>query len=359
MRVGLVIYGDLEFPSGGFLYDRMLVRTLRRAGDTVDVISLPWESYGRSLAHNFSRAISRRLIGWRGDVMLQDELVHPSLVLLNRKLSRTRIVSIVHHLRASEKPAGAGLISRRVERGYLRTVGQFVFNGEVTRRSVQLLLGGPAPGIVAPPGGDRLGGGVTEAVVDARAAEGQPLRILFVGNLIPRKGLLTLLRALAMIDRGRWRLSVVGSRTVDPAHVRQVDRFVAGQGLGEKVSMKGHLDDDLLAAELRAAHVLAVPSAYEGFGIVYLEAMGFGVVPIGSADGGAPGVIEDGRSGFLVRPGDAASLASIVNRLSADRGALRSCARAALERFRQFPGWDGRMTGIRRWLVGLCVSGGS
>jgi glycosyltransferase involved in cell wall biosynthesis len=146
---------------------------------------------------------------------------------------------------------------------------------------------------------------------------------------------------------------------VDPAHVRQVDRFVAERGLGERVSMRDHLDDESLAAELRAAHVLAVPSAYEGFGIVYLEAMGFGVVPIGSTEGGASEVIEDGRSGFLVRPGDAAALASIVNRLSADRGVLRSIARAALRRFRRFPGWDGRMTEIRRWLVGLCASGGS
>ena len=111
MRVGLVIYGDLEFPSGGFLYDRMLVHALRRAGDMVDVISLPWESYGRCLAHNFSRAVRARLRRWQGDLLLQDELVHPSLFLLNRNLGRAPgfpIVSIVHHLRTSEKPLGAG-----------------------------------------------------------------------------------------------------------------------------------------------------------------------------------------------------------------------------------------------------------
>jgi glycosyltransferase involved in cell wall biosynthesis len=232
-------------------------------------------------------------------------------------------------------------------------VDAFVFNGEVTRQSVRLLRGGAAPGMVAPPGGDRLGRGITEAESDARAAAGAPFRLLFIGNLIPRKGLLTLLRALATGARADWRLTVVGSRAVDPAHVRQVDRFVTERGLGGRVFMKGHLDDGALASELRAAHVLAVPSAYEGFGIVYLEAMGFGVVPIGSTEGGASEVIEDGRSGFLVHPGDATALAAVIERLCADRELLRSRARAALQRFRQFPGWEARMKAVRDWLVAL------
>ena len=294
--------------------------------------------------------------GWQGDLLLQDELAHPSLFILNRTLGRTRaapVVSIVHHLRASEHPSGIRLAARCVERAYLRTVDAFLFNGEVTTQSVRLLRGGAVFGMVAPPGGDRLGRGVTDAESDARAAAGAPLRVLFVGNLIPRKGLLTLLRALAMRTRDDWRLTIVGSRAVDPAHVQQVDRFVIERGLGERVCMKDHVNDDGLASELRAAHVLAVPSAYEGFGIVYLEAMGFGVVPIGSTEGGASEVIEDGRSGFLVRPGDATALAAVIERLCADRELLRSRARAALQRFGQFPGWEARMKAVRDWLVAL------
>jgi glycosyltransferase involved in cell wall biosynthesis len=140
---------------------------------------------------------------------------------------------------------------------------------------------------------------------------------------------------------------------MDLAHVRQVDRFVIERGLGDRVFMKDYVNDDGLASELRTAHVLAVPSVYEGFGIVYLEAMGFGVVPVGSTEGGASEVIEDGKSGFLVRPGDAARLAEVIQRLCADRELLRSRARAALRRFRQFPGWEARMKDVREWLVGF------
>ncbi len=62
MRFGLVIYGSLETLSGGFLYDRKLVEGLRRDGHAVEVVSLPWRSYGGCLVHNLSPALLERLI---------------------------------------------------------------------------------------------------------------------------------------------------------------------------------------------------------------------------------------------------------------------------------------------------------
>ena len=54
MRLGLLIYGSLDTLSGGYLYDRKLVEHLRRAGDSVEIISIPWRSYPAHLADNFS-----------------------------------------------------------------------------------------------------------------------------------------------------------------------------------------------------------------------------------------------------------------------------------------------------------------
>src|SRR5512143_3227650 len=107
MRVGLVIYGSLETLSGGYLYDRQLVEYLRGCGDTVDVISLPRGNYARHLADNLSHNPWRRLQS-SFDVLLQDELSHPSLLRLNRQLHGRvayPIISIVHHLRSSERHA--------------------------------------------------------------------------------------------------------------------------------------------------------------------------------------------------------------------------------------------------------------
>ena len=105
MRIGLIIYGSLDTLTGGTLYDRLLVEHLRRQGDQVDVISLPWRTYGRHLGDNFSGNLYGRLRQAPLDALLQDQLAHPSLVWLNHRLRRyvcCPILTIVHLLRCSE-----------------------------------------------------------------------------------------------------------------------------------------------------------------------------------------------------------------------------------------------------------------
>ncbi|MCG6537511.1 MAG: glycosyltransferase family 1 protein, partial [Syntrophales bacterium LBB04] len=132
MRIGLVLYGSLDVQSGGFLYDRMMVEYLEEQGDRVDVINLPWVPYSRGLMSNLSRAISRRLAQVSMDLLLQDELAHPSLFFLNRQvkpLLNCPFIAIVHHLKSSEaRPAWQNRLYRHVEKEYLRPVDAFIFN---------------------------------------------------------------------------------------------------------------------------------------------------------------------------------------------------------------------------------------
>ena len=105
MRIGLVIYGNLDTLSGGYLYDRKLVEFLRDEGDEVEIISIPWRNYAAHLTDNFSPSLLGRLDSPNFDVLIQDELNHPSLFLLNRRLKSLvnyPIISIVHHLRSCE-----------------------------------------------------------------------------------------------------------------------------------------------------------------------------------------------------------------------------------------------------------------
>ena len=141
MHVGLLIYGSLDTISGGFIYDRNLVRHLREAGDRVDVISLPWRPYGVSLLDNLNPGLRRRLAQAAFDVLLQDELVHPSCFWLNQRL-RPRlsypVVAIVHHLRCCEaRPAWENRLYRWVEQQYLASVEGFIFTSQATRTDVE------------------------------------------------------------------------------------------------------------------------------------------------------------------------------------------------------------------------------
>lgn len=345
MRIGLVIYGALDTLSGGYYYDRRLVASLRAAGDTVEVISLPWRNYAAHLSDNLTLRLPRGF-----DLIIQDELNHPSLLAANRQPHPCPVISLVHHLRCSEqRPAWQNALYRQVERAYLRSVDAFIFNSMTTQDAVHALAGSGKRGLVAHPPTDRFGSALPESVVAARAVEPTPLRLVFLGNLTPRKGLHTLLDALARLAGASITLNVIGSLNADPPYAAAMQR----RAHNLPVTFHGPLDNEALSQKLKAAHVLVVPSSYEGFGIVYLEGMGFGLPAIGTTAGAAGEIIQHGRTGFLIPPGDSAALAAHLSELAANRPALAHMSLHALARYQQQPTWQSTAARVRAFLGGL------
>lgn len=355
MRLGLVIYGSLKTVSGGYLYDRKLLQYLQGRGDEVEVISIPWRPYGRALLDNFSPTLFERLSRASCQLLLQDELAHPSLYRLNYRLRRRvsyPLVAIVHHLRCCEsRPPWQNFLYRQVERQYLTSVDGFICNSRATQSEVERLVGPGRPLLVAPPGGDNLPGGVSREEVLQRAQTPGSLRIIFVGNLIPRKQLQTLLDALASMPEQDWTLTVVGSPELDPPYAGAIQRQIAALRLAGRVTLPGAITGRDLADHLRQSHLLAVPSSYEGFGIVYLEAMRFGLPVIAGDAGGPREIVSHGVNGFLVPPGDVAALARCLKSLLDNRDLLARMSLAALTSSASQPTWEGSAARVRDFLV--------
>lgn len=354
MKIGLLIYGNLDIVTGGFLYDRLLVDYLHSQGDQVEVISLPWPSYRRGLLDNFSPALRQRLWQLDCDLLLQDALIHPSFFRLNRRLRRRLecpIIALVYHLRAKEThPPWRQRFYRWVEGRYLRTVDGFVCISQALKGDVKKMAGNSRPLMVAPGGGDRLPAEITQEWIVARALAPGPLEIVFIANLIPRKELHSLLAALDRLPRPGWRLTVAGSLTMDTAYVENIRSQLERTGLSTQVELVGTLDPDELAGLLGRSHVLAVPSSYEAFGIVYLEGMGFGLPAIASTAGGAGEIISHSQNGFLVAPGDVTALAGHLERLLLDRGLLLQMSLAARANFERHPTWEESLSSIHGFL---------
>ncbi len=378
MRIGFVIYGSLDTLSGGYLYDRKLVESLRNQGDTVEIISLPWRNYAAHLTDNLTFRLPPGL-----DILIQDELNHPSLIAANQGKRPYPVIGLVHHLRCSEqRPVWQNFFYRLVETRYLRSVDGFIFNSQTTRGVVSEILdksifdksifedsmfgkaglGQRKPFMVAYPPTDRFGQGLSEREVVERAKSG-PLRILFLGNVIPRKGLHVLLEALSLPQRytkkNQWfQLDVIGSLTTDPAYARAMQNKAVALGISSQVTFHSSLDNSPLVEKLSNAHVLVVPSSYEGFGIVYLEGMAFGLPAIGTTAGAAGEIIRDGQTGFLVAPDDALVLAARLKHLAADRALLIRLSLNALQRYRQQPKWEQTAGEIRQFLMEMIKKSG-
>jgi glycosyltransferase involved in cell wall biosynthesis len=116
------------------------------------------------------------------------------------------------------------------------------------------------------------------------------MRLIYVGLVIPRKGLLPLIEALAQVRTQNWRLDVVGSLKMDRRYANRCRKLSAHLGLAPRIRFRGEIADTDLMEIMAEAHLLCMPFAYEGFGITTAEAMRCGVPVMGSTSRCHPGV---------------------------------------------------------------------
>ena len=149
-----------------------------------------------------------------------------------------------------------------------------------------------------------------------------PIRCLAVARLIERKGLGDLIRAMALLDRGRFQLEIVGGGS-DEMVLRDL---AAKHGLAEEIRFLGPLSRADVARRYRAADMFTLPSSAEAFGNVFAEALASGLPIVGSAIGGIPDLVEHGRNGLLVESGNIEALAGAIRYLADDPELRREMA---------------------------------
>jgi len=168
----------------------------------------------------------------------------------------------------------------------------------------------------------------------ARPYDGAGPRLLCIGRLIPIKGHLVLLRAVAQA-RARVPalvLDVAGRGPLEPA----LKAYARELGLDEAVRFLGYVSPIQRAIEETA--IVVVPSLGEGFGMVALEAMERARPVIASAVGGLPEIVADGVTGIVVEPVDAEALAEAIVALAGDLDRAAAMGEAGRERaLSEFP----------------------
>jgi glycosyltransferase involved in cell wall biosynthesis len=360
MRLGLVIYGSLNTLTGGYIYDRVLVAYLQSRGHRIDIISLPLRNYGRHLLDNWSPGVRSDLVAGPCDILLQDGLNHPSLFHTNRSLQKNTslpIVAIIHQVLCRQPRNGLlNRIYQAIEKRYLESVDAMIFNSDTTRRTVETMVSGRRPSIVACPAGDRLGHLPSIDLIGSRTRENGPLRLIYVGNVLPQKGLLPLIKGLSHLAHEIWHLTVVGSLTMDARYVQGIKKLIAQRNLSRQIEIAGPKDGNELANLLLQSHVFVMPYSHEGFGMAYLEAMAFAMPVVGSSDGAVKEFVMPGQNGFLIEFDDFESVNACIHTFHHDRQRLLKMSYAAFQTYKQRPKWRDTMESIHRFLTGLVES---
>lgn len=323
--------GDLKLKTGGYGYDREVIAGLEALGWLVEPLSLgdgfPAPSQPVKLE------AERRLSTLPDDALVViDGLAFG--VLENwaaHEAARLKIIALVHHPLALETgldPNSQRQLweSERKALSFARhiivtspmTARELIANFEVSGQNVTIALPGTKPAAVS-------------------ACIGEPRHIVSIGTLTPRKAHHVLIEALKQIEDLPWRATIAGSKRFAPENVKMLERQIEALGLGDRVMLVGECDD--ARALLAEADIFALASRYEGYGMVFAEALSQGLPIVACNAGAIPDVVPK-EAGFLVSVDDTRAFADALRQLLENKALHKRMAEAARHAGERLPRWE-------------------
>jgi glycosyltransferase involved in cell wall biosynthesis len=332
MRLAFVTVGDTARKVGGHRYNARMISGLRARGVEVEeIVASEADAESQRAASAF---LGERFAPEEFDAISVDALARVVCTPhLDRWREKTPVAALVHEL---PSVAGSDGNERDMEEPLLRSERLIC----VSRHGASILeeRGVPPSRIhVVHPGLDRDAG-----VAPAESGD-QPPKVLCVAQWIPRKNILGLVRAWRLLEGSGHgaTLELVGETDADPAYAARVRDAISG---AEDIIVRGPVDDEELSLTYAGASVFALPSLYEGYGMVYAEAMSCGLPIIAPDRGPVPEIIGD--AGLLVEPGHETGISEALLALISAPELRLDLSRKALSRAASLPSWSETVDGF-------------
>ena len=199
--------------------------------------------------------------------------------------------------------------------------------------------------LVVPPGKDPAAGGAGSTVDDIGAATAElrqhrRIAALCVANWLPRKGILELLEAVALLPDDILTLHLVGSTSPPGPYPARVRRRLEHPDLSHRVVVHGLIPAATVAGMYRSVDAFVLPSFEEPYGTVWGEAMAAGLPVVGWHAGNLPFLADHEREALLAPAGDVPALSRALERMALEPQLRRAMGRAAHQRAASRPTWD-------------------
>ena len=333
--------GDLQTRTGGYGYDRRLIGALRDLGWDVRLVAL-----GEGFPNDPDLGSAEALLAAVPDdgLLLIDGLAFGVMdCWAELHGGRLRLYALVHHPLALETglPERVRAEFSMRETKALAQVRGVVVTSAVTAGELVENFGVPRDRIeIAMPGSDP---------VPLASGSGAAPCILSVGSLTRRKGHDVLVAALAGLQDLSWTCRIVGNPAFDPAFALELERQILDHGLGDRVVLAGEVKD--ARQEFAGADIFALASRYEGYGMVFAEALAHGLPIVGCAAGAVPDVVPP-AAGLLVPPDDTEAFALALRRLLTEQDLRSSMADAAAIAGAALPSWRETAATVASFLEG-------
>ncbi|MCX7323957.1 MAG: glycosyltransferase family 4 protein [Hyphomicrobiales bacterium] len=328
------IPGDLGRPTGGYAYDRHVLRLLPTFG--VDPVHVPLPGSFPAPTDADLAETSRLLLAqdWRSPLLI-DGLAYGAFPTGMAAGLAGRVVALCHHplaLETGTPPARAAEL-KRLESAALGYAAAVIVTGHGTRDLLVSEFGVDAARItVAEPGVER----------SQRAREtpfGQPLKLLAAGSLSPRKGYEVLIEALVPLAALPWHLTIIGAGDETSSYPTSLRTLITARGLAGRITMMGAMSDAELDGHYRSSDMFVMASHFEGYGMVLTEALARGLPIVTTLSGPGAAALPDSAA-QKVPPGDAGELSGALAYLIGDTVARQRHADAAWASASALPRWQ-------------------
>jgi glycosyltransferase involved in cell wall biosynthesis len=327
----LAVPGDITTITGGYIYDRLLVEELRAAGRQMQMIRLA-DSFPFPTKADMASSLAL-LQGLASDCpVIIDGLAFGALDTAGVAAIRAPVVALVHHPLALESglPQAQQDHLFQTERDNLRHAAQVLVPSPHTAAVLIDRYDVPhsrihiaRPGIAQPQPG--------------RAIRLSPPLILSVGILHPRKGHDVLIDALAQVADLDWSACIVGNPW-EPGHSDALRQQITRHGLDGRLRLAGAVSADALADLYAQASIFALATRYEGYGIVFNEALVHGLPIVSCRTGAVPDTVPHG-TGVLVPRDDPAAFGQGLRTVLIDPAKRATMAQAAARFGADLPDW--------------------
>src|SRR3954447_14247494 len=319
-RVTLLTVGDPGRVTGGYLFHRRLADRASRDGATVTFVSIP--SVPLPWAILAGPAWLRAPGTPRADVLVLDSIAASAAAPWLSRVS-VPVVGMLHQpLGGMEGSPFARAFRVPFDRRAYRRCNILMVASEWLAE--QLVAAGVARHRlrVVPAGQDldAAAGGDTRAEPAAAGdlRNGRLIAPLCVANWLPRKGVLELLEAVAMLPNETATLHLVGDSSTPGSYARRVRERLGRPGLRDRVVVHGLISPAAVRGMYRAADIFALPSFEEPYGTVWGEAMAAGLPVVGWRAGNLPFLAEHGVDALVVPVGDVDALSRSIDELARD-----------------------------------------
>lgn len=341
-KIIMILPNDKEPKCGGDMYFYELIKYFTKRNSELVVIgfnSIPQKVKKYKIICNlwFLFSIMRN----REAIIIQDGYFRHYLLFCNifiKIFTKSNIIIFFQDMRRFNV---SGTVLRRVWaklvlRLFLKTSDIVIGNSEYLKREIVSEKYPMNRVYTLPPAYQNL----TNQFNNKQNKKNGQIILLCVGNYREIKGQKYIIEALKIINNPKVSLYLVGSPDRDfPYYLNMKDQVVK-DNLGKQVFFTGWLTGDDLAQMYLQADIFILPSLYEAYGMVLLEAMSYKLPIVASNIGGIPEIVKDGENGFLCLPSNPSTLASALLKLIESKELRFTLGERGYEMLKSLPNWE-------------------